>query len=207
MIVTFLLTRKYRYVIRLMFGFFKKYSEVNMKINCKKSELFFLKGEIGNKKAKEFCEWLKELFDTTPNVYIILSVNGGNTEATTDIVEMINSYPGKTTCIASGKCRSAGIDILLSCDTRLANISCRFLVHRSKKIIKIKMSRNKDIKNHLKEIEMVRRELRIHDRATIAYIVNKTKLKTIQAARLLKKGQEFSAVEALEFGFINNITN
>jgi ATP-dependent Clp protease protease subunit len=94
--------------------------------------IFFIKGNLNEK----YLDYLKEIIfsyvfkNPKREIFIIIDTTGGNVQASLAFYDFIKGLENKTTAIVMGKCHSAGLVILASCQRRLSYKHSTFFFHQ-----------------------------------------------------------------------------
>ncbi len=126
------LKKKYnKFIEKFKIALFKVMFRLTLRTHAFTKGIFFVKGYI----HENYIEDLKEaiLFYVLKNpkkeIFILIDSRGGNIRDAMYFYDLIKSLNIKTTAIVMGKCYSAGLIILASCDRRISLKHSDFLFH------------------------------------------------------------------------------
>lgn len=157
--------------------------------------ILFLEDEVeikeGNKLKKQLLYLIKEKPKTPLTIYI--NSYGGDEYIELMITDLMNSYPGKITTIATGYCMSAATSIFLMGDERIAFPNTTFMLHKSW------WDKEGSVDEHENELKEAKRLMNIY------YDLIKSRTTIKNPEEYLKKDRYISAVQAKKFNIVTKL--
>lgn len=133
------------------------------------------------------------------NITVLISSNGGNTEAALEIFDILKLYPGLKTGIVIGKARSAAAIILQTCDKRLVTPNSLILIHNGTATFQ-----NDCLYDDKKLADFLERNNKFKDKI-LGILTDRTKKSKQEIIDMNMKDKSLFVEEALEFGLIDGV--
>jgi len=130
------------------------------------------------------------------DIKLDISTLGGDLATAITIHDLIGSYPGKVTGEVTGLLASAGTVILQACDERIMDSNKLFLVHNGWK----------SVTGNIYDFQKAVQDMSKTDAIMVNIYKKRTGLDNEKIIDLMKTSEWLTAGEALEYGFIDKIT-
>ncbi len=160
-------------------------------------------GEINNKMCNYVLEALTEFYiKNSPDIYVIITSNGGDATNGLDIFDMLSLYPGKKTAIVRGFARSIACIIVQSCDTRQISPHADVRIHNLiTSAIELDVLRNK------KKLDLYIKSSEAKMEKIYKVLVKRTGKSMSIIKTECAKNKDMNASESIKFGLIDSIRN
>ena len=129
-------------------------------------------------------------------IYLFIDTPGGNLDTMFALVDAIQASETKVIGVVTGTAYSAGILVLLACDTRLGMKHSSYLMHRGSGMI--------DAPDQ-KAAEMAMKQWSDQVKTFTEYVVERTNMSARDVKKSLSTDTYFSADKALEKGILTGI--
>ncbi len=159
-------------------------------------------GDIDKKTTAETLVWLNgQLHSQGQNITrlrFFISSGGGDIDSAISLYDYLKAFPSTVETIGFGRVESAAVLIFLAGSKRSVVKDCRFLLHEG--LYTLGQPTN-TLHVHEETLNLFRTLL---DRVT-EIVASETSHQMNEVAKILREGRTFTAVEAKEFGLVQEI--
>ena len=166
-----------------------------------KKRILDLQGDVDGTMAMYAREAITRLTaEGSPDITVIITSDGGNTEAGADIYDMLRLYTGKKVGKVICYARSMAVMILQACTERHCATHARIMIHHiSRNSLSLDELRNK------KRLAVVRSVMEEKQNYLYAILSSRTKRTVKEIKQVCDKNKDMNANQAKAFGLVDQI--
>lgn len=158
----------------------------------RKYKVLYLSGTISEAHTRATLKFVLELGDDAGTV--VVNSEGGDESEAFAMYDLLRPYGPQLTALGVGQVQSAAVLPFLACDRRLAGRETAFMFHHGTHVLPEPEPQM--------EFVNIALELKRLDARYSSIIVERTRVRRVQVAGLMRFGHYFDAAEAVKLGFV-----